>query len=48
MNPAYNGSKSFFLDAVGGTCKIYVLNAVIAAFRAAGIISIAAASSNYH
>ena len=37
MNPAYDGPKSFFLDAGGGTGKTYVLNAVIAAFRAAGI-----------
>ena len=45
INPAYVGPRCFFLDAVGGTGKTFVLNAVLAAYRAAGILCLATASS---
>ena len=41
----YNGSKCFFLNGVGVTGENFVLNTVLAAFRAAGTYSIATASS---
>ena len=45
MNIGYIGPRCFFLDAVGGTGKTFVLNAVLAAYRAAGVLYIATASS---
>ena len=45
MSPNYVGPRCFFIDAVGGTGKTFVLNAILAAYRAAGILCLATASS---
>ena len=45
MNIGYIGPRCFFLDAVGGTGKTFVLNAVLAAYRAAGVLCIATAAA---